>query len=266
MKRIVPFLLIVVAVAVAVCLEWAYPATSFASNRSDGVAEQRVLPPFTRIVVTGFADVTLVQGGAESVIVEGGARPGVQADVSDGTLTIAGSQSRHWWSWPFGGGARPARLKVTFRALDAISAAGSVKLRADRLSADRLAVSASGATSLRIADLDAKELSVGGAGAMKAELAGRTVTQKVAISGAGDYRAAGLASEDAWVTVSGAGRVVVRAEKTLRIVLSGAGSVEYLGDPEVTQEITGIGRVSRRAAAFTPAPIAQASVLPPRGP
>jgi len=265
MKRTVPVLLSVAAVAVAVCLESAYPATSFASSRSAEVAEQRVLPPFSRIVVKGFAEVTLVQGGAESVIVEGGARPGAQADISDGTLTIAGGRSRHWWSWPFGGGARPVRVTVTFRALDAISAAGSVELRADRLSADRLAVSASGATSVRIADLDAKELSVDGSGAMKAELAGRTVTQKIAISGAGEYRAADLASQDARVTVSGAGQVVVRAEKTLRIVLSGAGSVEYLGNPEVTQEITGVGRVSRRAAAVTPAPIAKASVVPSRG-
>ena len=55
------------------------------------------------------------------------------------------------------------------------------------------------------------------------EIAGRTVAQTIKISGAGDYRAAELDSETAKVTVSGAGRVVVRVEKTLDIDLSGAG-------------------------------------------
>jgi len=268
MKIAMSVLLILLAFVVAIWLAWSYLAGSSPGAGSDVLAEQRALPPFHRVVVVGFAEVTLVQGGAESVTVEAASRHSrrVQTELSDGTLTITNSQSRRWWSDFFGGGARPARVTVTFRELDAISAAGAVKLRADRLRTDRLTVSASGATSLKIADLDTKELSVNGSGAMKVELAGRTVAQKIAISGAGDYRAADLASEDARVAVSGAGRVVVRVEKTLQIGLSGAGNVEYLGNPAVTQEISGIGRVKRRAAASAAMQIAHASVSPPSGP
>ena len=61
---------------------------------------------------------------------------------------------------------------------------------------------ASGATSLKIAALDTKELTVSGSGAMRIELAGKATEQRVSISGAGDYRAAELASEDARVSVS----------------------------------------------------------------
>ena len=86
-------------------------------------------------------------------------------------------------------------------------------------------------------------------GAVKAEVAGRATEQRIAISGAGDYRAAGLASENARVAVSGAGKVLVNAAKTLKIAISGAGSVEYLGDPKVTQDISGVGRVRRRESA-----------------
>jgi hypothetical protein len=50
------------------------------------------------------------------------------------------------------------------------------------------------------------------------------------------------------VSVSGAGRVVVQVEKTLKIGLSGAGAVEYIGNPKVTQQIRGAGRVKRRDA------------------
>ena len=37
-------------------------------------------------------------------------------------------------------------------------------------------------------------------------------------------------------------------EKTLKIGLSGAGAVEYIGNPKVTQQISGAGRVKRRDA------------------
>ena len=42
-----------------------------------------------------------------------------------------------------------------------------------------------------------KELAVSGSGAFKMEVAGRTVAQRIRISGAGDYRAAKLQSETA---------------------------------------------------------------------
>ena len=253
MKRVIPVLLILVAIAVAVSLAWSYLIGSFPGSGGAVLAEQRALPAFSRIAVAGFAEVMLVQGNAETVSVEAAAKHArrVRTEVKDGTLTIVNDQSRRWWSNFFGGGARPARVIVTFRALDAISAAGAVKLHADQLKSDRLAVSASGATSLKISGLDTKELTIDGSGAMKVELSGRAVAQTVTISGAGDYRAADLASEDATVTVSGAGRVVVRVEKTLGIGLSGAASVEYLGNPKVTQQISGAGRVKRRDAVDT---------------
>ena len=251
MKVVFAVLGILAAMAIAVSLAWFYLVWSFRGGGGEMVVEERAVAPFSRVAIEGFADVTLVQGESETVRVEAAQKrlAGVRTQVSGGTLTIAHGASRSWWSSFFGGGGRSTRVTVSFRQLDTISAAGTVKIRADSLKADRLKVSASGATSLRIDDLDAKELSVSGSGAMRVELAGRVNEQRVSISGAGDYRAADLASDDARVSVSGAGRVVVQVEKTLKIGLSGAGSVEYIGDPKVTQQISGAGRVKRRDAA-----------------
>ena len=251
MKPVILVLLVLVAIAAAIGAAWLYLSRSFPSGRAEVIAEQRALPPFSRISVEGFADVTLVQGATESVVIEAPARQmaSVRTYVSDGTLTITSDQSRRWWSAILGGGARPVRVTVAYRGIEAISAAGAVKFRAERLKTDRLKVSASGATSLKISDLETKELSVSGSGAMKVEVIGRATTQTISISGAGDYRGAELVSEDARVRVSGAGRVVVQAEKTLRVGISGAGSVEYIGNPKVTEQISGAGRVKRRNAA-----------------
>lgn len=250
MKVVFAILGVLAAMAIALSLAWFYLAWSFRGGSGDIVTEERASAPFSRIVIEGFADVTLVQGNTESVQVEASKKQlaGVRTQVSGGTLTIAYGQSRSWWLGFFGAGGRGARVRVTFRDLDAITATGAVKIRAEALKAGELKVSASGATSLKIDDLDAKALSVSGSGAIKVELAGRAVEQRVSISGAGDYRAAELASDDARVAVSGAGRVVVQVEKTLKVALSGAGAVEYIGNPKVTQQISGAGRVRRRDA------------------
>ena len=249
MKVVFAILGVLAAIAIAVSLAWFYLGWSLRGG-GEVVSEQQALPSFNRIVIEGFADVTLVQGNTESVQIEAAPKqlPGVHAQVSGGTLTIAHGGSRSWLSSFFGGGARGARVRITFRSLEAITAAGTVKIRAEALRTDRLKVSAAGTTSLRIDALEANELAVTGSGAMKVELAGHVTEQRVSISGAGDYRAAELASQDARVSVSGAGRVIVQVEKTLKVALSGAGSVEYIGNPKVTQQVSGVGRVKRRDA------------------
>jgi len=254
MKVVLAIVGVLAALAVAVSLGWFYLLGPLRGSAGEVVTEQRPLAPFNRIVVEGFADVTLVQGPAEAVRIEAASKqlPSLRAQVDNGTLTIGNGAGRSWWSGFFGLGGRGSRITVTFRDLDALTAVGAVKIRAEGLTTDHLKVSASGATSLRIGDLAAKELSVTGSGAMRVEIAGRVGEQRVSISGAGDYRAAELASTDARVSVSGVGRVVVQVERTLRIGLSGAGMVEYIGDPNVTQSVSGAGRVKRRAASESP--------------
>jgi hypothetical protein len=257
MKRAILPLLILVAVALAVGAAWYVLDRGFPGRGGESNTALRPLAPFTKIAVDGLADVTLVQGAAESASVEASLKqlPHVRTEVREGTLFIANDDSRRWWGFLFGGSPRSARVTVTFRELNGVRAAGAVKLKADGLKTDKLAVTVSGAASLKIVGLDANELSIAGSGAVKAEIAGRATEQKIAISGAGDYRGANLVSERASVAVSGAGKVVINATKTLKVGISGAGSVEYLGNPQVTEQISGAGRVKRResAASWQPA-------------
>ena len=259
MKRLALPLVLLLAVAAAVAAAWYVLDRGFA-HRSGNVparggeiaTELRALPPFTKLAVDGLAEVTLVQGTTESVSFEAPAKQmrTVVADVRNGTLHLASGDSREWWGFMFGGAQRPLRATVTFRDLGEVKVAGAVKLKADGWKTDELALGVSGAASLRISGLETKALAVAGSGAVKAEIAGHATEQRIAISGAGDYRAANLASENARISVSGAGKVVVNAAKTLKVSISGAGSVDYLGDPQVTQDVSGAGRVRRRDSAL----------------
>ena len=251
-------LLILACVVVAAMLAWftlnraRLPATATGTGTAATMtSETRSVAPFHRIDVGGTADVTLVQGDAESVEIESPVgSTAVRTAVHDGRLVIAGRHLPRSFLWLFGSGAKhPApRITIHFRTLDAIALSGAVKLDAPTLRTDTLRIVASGGSSLRIDRLDATQLRVSGSGALDARISGRVVAEDVSISGAGDYRADRLLADHATVDVSGVGQVVLHAEKTLRATISGAGSIEYLGDPRVTEHVSGIGRVRRRGS------------------
>jgi hypothetical protein len=193
--------------------------------------------------------VTLVQGAAEGVTVEApsSALRRVRTEVRDGTLFIDAAEHRRTWQW-FSGrrGRGTPRVTVNLREVDRIEAAGAVTVAADTLKAGELRLDLAGACSLKIRDLQATTLRLDGSGAIKANVAGKVQRQRIDLSGAGSFQASKLASDEAVIGVSGAGKAVVNAANSLEVDISGAGAVEYLGDPKVKQSISGIGKVRRR--------------------
>ena len=258
MHRLTLPLLILGSIALAALLTWvALSSANYGGRpptpgaRGPEPAVTRDLPPFRKIDIAGSADITLVQGDRESVALpaEQRGRGVISAEVRDGTLHVESRDHAHWWDLVFSNRESRTPVVIGLKDVDAIVAAGTVKISAAKLRSDDLRISGAGGTSLRIDDLDVRELKVVGAGALRAELAGRATDAHVTISGAGEFRGAKLVTRNATVTVAGAGKVTVNAEKTLKATISGAGSVEYLGDPEVTQRVSGAGRVRRRDAA-----------------
>lgn len=261
MRRFTLPLVILASVAIAALLAWLALSTfSFgdrrpraepAANRAESVVA-RPLPPFKRLDISGTAEVTLVQGAAESVAIAAPARrqDRIDASVRGDTLHIESGDTSRWWEFLFGGGGgRHAQIVVTFKDLESIATAGTVKLAAVDIKVPELRIAGAGGTSVRIDNLQSDKLRLSGAGALKAELAGRVTEQTISIAGAGEYRGGKLVSQNATVTVAGAGQVVVNAQKTLNATISGAGSVDYIGDPKVTERVSGAGRVRRRDAA-----------------
>ena len=128
-------------------------------ENADTVQEVRELPPFNRVAIEGFANLTLVQGGAESIAIEGAQQYLRSLRIERDRRHAGARQPRDppFVARLFDGEAQPIHATLTFRTLDAISVEGAAKLRADRLETDRLAVSASGATqALRFHALDAE--------------------------------------------------------------------------------------------------------------
>ena len=207
--------------------------------------------PFDSIKVTGHGDVVLVQGDSESVTVEGSPKSPATIRVrsSGGRLTVGIREQRSSW----GSLGRAPTVTIRFRTLASLTLSGSVKVTAAAIAGPELRVQATGAPNVRIDELSLERLTFAGSGAVKADLAGKVTEQDVRISGAGTLRAERLVSQSASVKVSGAGRVVVHADKVLAAEITGAGAIDYYGNPQVTERVSGAGRITRRSSEAAPA-------------
>ena len=116
--------------------------------------------------------------------------------------------------------------RLTVATLDSIAVSGAGDATASDLRADRLTVE------------------INGAGEMT--LAGTVDSQAVTISGTGDYDGEDLQSATAKVTIDAAGNAVLQVSDRLDATVSGVGSVEYIGDPQVIKDISGVGSVEQR--------------------
>jgi hypothetical protein len=230
---------------VAAVLAGTVSSSSFAA---EAVRETRAVSGFSRIEIDGQAEVVLRQGTSEGLTLEASAQAlrNIETVVSGRTLVIDITDQRHWWDWVLGGAStRTPRITVDFVQLERIEAAGSVKFVATSLKSDDLRIDFAGASALRIGDLQASRLRIDGAGAVKIEIAGKVGAQYVDLSGASWYSAGGLVSDNASLQVSGAGKALVNAAKSLKVEISGAGVVNYIGSPKLEQEISGVGKISR---------------------
>jgi Putative auto-transporter adhesin, head GIN domain len=256
MRRLSLPLVILLSIVIAACLT-SLALAQGTDRKDEVVTETTPLAPFKRIDISGSAIIVLVQDTNGPLVAtvpkDNAARVSVR--VQKGTLMVKAADGGRWYSNLFGRGpAGTPQLTIHFKDLEGIDVSGVVRISAKEIRVPALSIDGSGGTTIQIDDLRATSLSVDGSGALKAELAGQVTSQSISVSGAADYQAVKLVSDSATVEVSGAGKIVVNARKKLDATISGAGVVEYLGDPVVQQSISGAGRVKRRETAEASVP------------
>ena len=106
------------------------------------------------------------------------------------------------------------------------------------------ALTLSGSGTVVADGIDAKRLTVAlpGSGILRAN--GTATALEVEHAGSGDAQLEGIAASDVHAVLSGSGRIVVTATKSLDATVSGSGAIFYGGDPsQVTTSVTGSGVV-----------------------
>lgn len=200
--------------------------------------EVRDVSDFQEVALEGAGTLVIEQGDTESLTID--AQPKVvrriETEVRDGKLTIRPDRSFKT--------REPITYYLSVKQLTAIELAGAGRVEAAQLSSDRLRIDGSGAGAVAIDSLSADTIDVTVAGNVRAEIAGTVDSQTVTASGAATYAAADLASRLASVTASGAAQVTVNVSKSLDAHVSAAARVEYIGDPAVTEDLSGVGSLT----------------------
>jgi len=185
------------------------------------VTETRETGDFDQIAVEGFGTAIVEVGPAVSLTVaaEDNILPLLVTKVEGSTLTLTTEPNTSFRN------VEEPVYTITVPVLVGVSISGSGDVTATGLSGDTFIASISGSGDIRpTGEADALDVS---------------------ISGSGGFHGENLAVADAEVDVSGSGLAVINASESLDVSIGGSGDVRYLGDPVITQSISGSGSVER---------------------
>lgn len=182
--------------------------------------ETRALDSFTRVDLRGQGDIVLTKGASPSIVVEAEDNFMVylRSNVSSGTLILDTPDNVNLQL------TQPIIFHLTYTD-----------------SPTELAISGSG--SIHAEDLTTNSLDVRVSGTGDCVLSGTAPQLTFDLSGTGGFDGREFTSQNATVRISGTGTAIVNAAQTLDITVNGTGGVSYLGSPQITQNISGVGSV-----------------------
>lgn len=137
------------------------------------------------------------------------------------------------------------RLYITFDKLRELKMEGGLNVYSEGyLDLDDLLMHVQGGAKVDL-KLKVNDLEVIGEGGVVIDLNGVAKSLLVELSGAGHVDAEELKAKNVDFAIEGVGTGSVYATETLKATIEGVGKIRYKGDPRVTQNIEGLGTVSK---------------------
>ena len=189
------------------------------------------------------ADIIVQQGDKETIQIEAEDNliSQISTTVSSGRLTIANNEPD--WNARVNP-SKPVKITVTVEDLSEIDFAAPVgTLQIDDFQAPALKLILSGGAQIIVNGIQVNMLDSVLSGAGDIQVNGTADEIKLVLSGLGNFNAADLKSNKATIELSGMGDATVRVESDLSATVSGAGSVNYFGNPHVEKNVSGAGSV-----------------------
>lgn len=217
MKRTILFL------SLALLLLLALNGCKFDRTTGSGTMklEKRDVPAFKALDISGAYDVEIVVQKEQSLELEGDDNllPLIKTEVNNGVLSINNEKSFST--------KNKLRVRISVPNLEGIST--------------------SGASDIVASDVKSQDFKIDMSGASNLQISGETYKLDVDLSGAGEVDAKDLHARIVSVHSSGAANADVYASEELRADVSGAGNVNYYGDPKTVKEDTsGAGTISKK--------------------
>ena len=225
----------------APAMAWDWTFGTGVSGSGQLSKSQRQVSNFKGVSLELPADVEIVQGETEGVLIEtdDNIAPLLETLVDHEQLRIRLTQRFK--------SIKPTSLKITVNArnVERLAISGSGDIRAGKLRSPTLEAHITGSGDIRIAALEVQSLSVSIAGNGDFFAAGRADTTSLSIAGSGDLKTERLAARNVKLSIAGSGDAKVWASQTFDVNIAGSGDVGYYGDPAVTRSVAGSGRIRK---------------------
>ncbi|RLD43369.1 MAG: hypothetical protein DRI89_04730, partial [Bacteroidetes bacterium] len=187
--------------------------------------QERSVENFKAIKIGGAAEIILMQGKEQSVVVETNAniQDRVEVNVSNNTLAVKLNNIKKY---------DVLKLYITAVKIERIQLSGAAELRAaDTISGGNLQLVASGASDIEML-VDYNNIVTKASGASVVRLDGKSASHTIEVSGASEVKAKSLLTTTTIVKASGASSCFVNAKTNLTYQVSGASDVSYVGKPQ----------------------------------
>jgi hypothetical protein len=215
----------------------ALAAPAAAAERSYSVTD------FDRISVEGPYVVRLTIGRSTTARATGPQASIERILVDSQGQTLRIRPNRAAWGGNDGAQQGVVELNLTTRALRSARIIGPGRLDIIGAGGLRVDLNVEGSGRLTATGLAADNLSLGVRGSGRIEAAGRAHTLSAAVDGSGDLAAPNLTSDDATLTATTTGAVVLGPARSARITANGLGAVTVAGRPACTVNGAGAAQV-----------------------
>jgi hypothetical protein len=204
------------------------------------MSETREASGFTAVDMRTAGRVILSQGDVESLSIRGSDNvvPLVKTSVQEGVLVIEMDKIIIVTDMDE---SNALTFTIGVKDLSALTVSGVGDVKMDGLTASSLKLNMSGAGRIDLAGLSVENLSLTLSGAGDVTLSGEAASAAILISGAGNIDAADLKVQTADIDLQGLGKATLWVTGKLTGSISGAGNVEYYGNPATDLKASGLG-------------------------
>jgi VCBS repeat-containing protein len=238
LRQIIIFVVLLLPVGITGCL-FDSPQ-SYNHSDVDQMSFERETGDFTSVKLEGNYHVRLENSETSSVEINAGEelKELILVDIKNGVLTVKTLEKRSFDN------RKQAELIIKAPTIEYIKIEESAIIVSEQpFRFDELSIESAGALKMDI-ELIGNQFVGEMAGATDLKLRGKVTQVKLNIPGAGNVSAFDLHTDEMDLSLSGAGKAEVFADKRLNVDVAGACIVTYKGSPdEVFTNISGIGRV-----------------------
>jgi Putative auto-transporter adhesin, head GIN domain len=205
------------------------------------MSENRDVSGFNAIEFSTFGRINIVQGDKESLNISGPDNlvPEISTSVNNRTLIIKTKDNITVSSF---NSQNMLTFTIVVKELTSLAVSGAGDVQIEALSTPSMSLDLSGAGKVQQNQITTEDLKISLSGVGGIDITGQATKATVDLSGAGSVNAPDLKIQTANVTISGLGGTTLWVTDQLTGDISGAGSVSYYGNPQISTNSSGLGK------------------------